>query len=43
MDIERRQVEVSTPDGRSLTYKPGQSIPLFFAAEASLAVGSIFE
>ena len=43
VDIEHRQVEVSTPDGRSLTYKPGQSIPLFFAPEATLAVGSIFE
>jgi len=43
VDIEHRQVEVSTPDGRSITYKPGQSIPLFFAPEATLAVGSIFE
>jgi len=43
VDIEHRQVDVSTPDGRSLTYKPGQSIPLFFAPEAMLAVGSIFE
>ena len=43
VDIEHRQVEVSTPDGRSLTYKPGQSIPLFFTPEAALAVDSIFE
>ena len=43
VDIEHRLVEVSTPDGRSLTYKPGQSIPLFFAPEATLAVGSVFE
>ena len=43
VDIEHRQVEVSTPDGRSLTYKSGQSIPLFFAPEETLAVGSIFE
>ena len=43
VDIEHRQVEVSTPDGRSLTYRPGQSIPLFFAPESPLAVGSIFE
>jgi hypothetical protein len=42
VDIEHRQVEVSTPDGRSITYKLGQSIPLFFAPEA-VAVGSIFE
>jgi len=35
VDIEHRQVEVSTPDGR-------QYIPLFFAACAQLAVDSIF-
>jgi Uma2 family endonuclease len=43
VDVEHRQVEVSTPDGRSLAYKPGQSIPLFFAPDATLAVGMIFE
>jgi hypothetical protein len=43
VDIEHGQVEVSTLDGRSLSYKSGQSIPLFFAAGATLAVGSIFE
>jgi len=42
-DIEHRQIEFSTPDGRSLTYKPGQAIPLFFAPEAALPAGSIFE
>jgi Uma2 family endonuclease len=34
VDIEHRRVEVSTPDGRFLTYQPGQSIPLFFAPDA---------
>jgi len=42
VDIEHRQVEVSTPDGRGNTYKSGQHIPLFFAADAQLAVDAIF-
>lgn len=42
VDIEHRQVEVSTPEGRGTTYKSGQHIPLFFAADAQLAVDSIF-
>ncbi|HMD47482.1 MAG TPA: Uma2 family endonuclease [Bryobacteraceae bacterium] len=43
VDIEHRQLEVSTPDGRSITYKAGQSIPLFFAPGVTLSVDSIFE
>ena len=42
VDIEHRQVEVSTPDGRGTTYKAGQHIPLFFAGDAQLAVDTIF-
>jgi Uma2 family endonuclease len=42
VDIDHRQVEVSTPDGRTMTYKSGQQIPLFFAAGAQLAVDAIF-
>lgn len=42
VDIEHRQVEVSTPDGRGKTYKAGQHIPLFFAGDAQLAVDAIF-
>lgn len=43
VDIEHRQVEVSTPDGRTMTYRSGQHIPLFFAvANAQLAVDAIF-
>jgi Uma2 family endonuclease len=42
VDIEHRQVEVSTPDGRGTTYKSGQYIALFFAEGAQLAVDSIF-
>jgi len=43
VDIEHRQVEVSTPDGHSITYKSAQSIPLFFSSGATLVVGAIFE
>jgi Uma2 family endonuclease len=39
-DIDLREVEVSTADGRGVTYKSGQSIPLFFGG--SLAVSEIF-
>jgi Uma2 family endonuclease len=38
-----REVEVSRPDGHSITYKSGQQIPLFFAAGPSIAVDAIFE
>lgn len=40
VDTDHRQGEVSTPDGHTITYKPGQEIPLFFGG--SLAVDSIF-
>jgi len=42
VDIERRQVKVSTPDGHTVTYRTGQQIPLFFAPTATLAVEAIF-
>ena len=42
VDIDHRQVEVSTPDGRTMTYKSGQQIPLFFAAGAEITVDKIF-
>jgi len=41
VDIDHRQVEISTPDGRTITYNSGQQIPLFFSATA-LAVDAIF-
>lgn len=41
VDMDHRQVEVSTPDGVTVTYKAGQKIPLFFAAGA-LAMDAIF-
>ena len=40
VDTGLRQVEVSTPDGHTITYKPGQEIPLFFGGR--LAVDAIF-
>jgi Uma2 family endonuclease len=42
VDIEHRQVEVSTPDGQTTKYQLGQQIPLFFATN-SLVVDAIFE
>jgi Uma2 family endonuclease len=43
VDSKTREVEVSWPDGHSITYKPGQQIPLFFAAGSGIAVDAIFE
>jgi Uma2 family endonuclease len=40
VDPDRRQVKVSTPDARTLAYKSGQEIPLFFGGV--LAVDAIF-
>ena len=42
VDMDHRRVEVSTPDGRTMTYKSGQQIPLFFAPDAQIAVDAIF-
>lgn len=43
VDPEQREVEVSTTDGRSIIYKSGEEIPLFFAAGRTLAVSAVFE
>jgi len=40
VDSEHRQVEVSTPDGHSITYKSGQEIPLLFGG--GIPVNTIF-
>jgi Uma2 family endonuclease len=40
VDMVRRQVEVSTREGRVHTYRAGQQIPLFFGG--SIAVDAIF-
>jgi Uma2 family endonuclease len=42
VDSDHREIEVSTPDGRTVTYKAGQQIPLFFAPGASISVDAIF-
>jgi Uma2 family endonuclease len=40
VDIGHRQVDVSTPDGHTITYKTGQEIPLFFGT--GIPVDAIF-
>jgi len=40
VDPKSREVEVSTPDGRTISYKSGQEIPLVFGG--SLSVDAIF-
>ena len=43
VDIDHRQVEVSTPGRRPITYTSSQQIPLFFAVGAHVNVDAIFE
>lgn len=43
VDPDRRQVKVSTRDGRTVTYQAGHRIPLSLSAGATLAVDAIFE
>jgi len=40
VDVDLREVEVSTADGRAVIYKSGQQIPLFFGGR--IAVDEIF-
>ena len=40
VDVDHRQVEVSTPDGHAITYKAGNEIPLFFGGR--IPVDAIF-
>jgi Uma2 family endonuclease len=42
VDSDQREVDVSTPDGRTVTYRSGQEIPIFFAPGRSLRVDDIF-
>jgi Uma2 family endonuclease len=42
VDDEAREIKVSTPDGRTVTYRAGQQIPLFFALGSALSVEDIF-
>jgi Uma2 family endonuclease len=41
IDQDRRQIKVSTPDGRTLTYRSGQEIPLPLFGNATVAVDAI--
>jgi Uma2 family endonuclease len=42
VDLDRRQVKVSTPGGHTSWYRPGQKIPLLFVPGKVLAVDAIF-
>ena len=42
VDPDRRQVKVSTPDGRTTTYHAGQQIPLPLFGAAKIPVDAIF-
>ena len=42
VDSNQREVDVSTPDGRTVTYRSGQEIPIFFAPGQSVRVEDIF-
>ena len=42
VDPDRRQVKISTPDGRTVTYPSGQAIPLPLFGDATLQVNDIF-
>jgi len=41
VDLDRCEVEVSTPNGLTVTYKAGQQIPRFFASGPGLPVDRI--
>jgi Uma2 family endonuclease len=42
VDQDRRQIKISTPEGRVTIYKAGKTIPLFFATGKTIAVDAIF-
>jgi Uma2 family endonuclease len=42
VDLDRKQVKVSTPDGHTLAYRVGQDIPLPLFGSSQLAVNDIF-
>ncbi len=42
VDPDRRQVKISTPDGRTITWQAGQEIPLPLFGNAKMAVNAIF-
>ena len=42
VDPDHRQVKVSTPDGRTVTYRSGQQIPIPLCGKATVSVDAIF-
>jgi hypothetical protein len=42
VDMERRQVKISTPDGRTIAYHAGQEIPLPLLNGGRIPVDTIF-
>jgi hypothetical protein len=42
VDPDRRQVKISTPDGRTTTYRSGQEIPLPMFGNATIAADAVF-
>ena len=42
VDTKRKQVKVTSSDGHTAHYKPGQQIPLFFAPGQSISADAIF-
>ena len=42
VDSDAATVEVAAGEGRMVTYRPGQHIPLFFSLGASISVDAIF-
>jgi Uma2 family endonuclease len=42
VDDEDREIKVSTPDGRTVTYRADQQIPLFFAPGSTLNGEDVF-
>jgi len=42
VDLDRRQVRVTTTDGRTVTYLAGSEIPIFCGASGVLKVADIF-
>jgi hypothetical protein len=43
LDADHHQIDVSTPDGITVTYRRGQSIPLPLFGGGLLAVDEIFQ
>ena len=43
VDLDQRQVKVSSTDGRTATDRTGDAIPLLFSGDARLSVAAIFQ